>query len=208
MPCRFPLSGAVLAGGKSRRMGTDKRWVPVAGVPMVVRAIDALRPVADEVFVVGEAGHRGTPVPVFADLRRDHGPVAGIETALVTARHEFVIVVAVDHPWLSSAVLALLVDRLVAEPDRLSVILGTTSGPQPLIGAWRASARPALGHLLDSGERRAMSLIDHLPVDILAVADWVALDPEGKTATDLDTPEELHRASESSDDPPHERRPR
>lgn len=199
MSDRHSVSGAVLAGGNSRRMGTDKRWILVAGVPMLVRAVDALHTVADDVFVVGAAGKHEVPVPVITDRRSGQGPVAGIETALANARHPVVLVVAVDHPWLASPVLELLVERLVAAPTRMAAVLGTATGPQPLIAAWRATARHAVGRLLDGGERRAMSLIDRLPVEVVPVSDWLRLDPEGRTATDVDTPDELGHNDLSSD---------
>ncbi|MEX0953322.1 MAG: formate dehydrogenase accessory sulfurtransferase FdhD [Nitriliruptoraceae bacterium] len=183
------VTGAVLAGGASRRMGRDKRWVHVDGRPLLVRAVDALRGLCDEVLVVGSLGDhhddRLTDVTVVTDLRPGHGPLGGIETALHHASNDVVLLVAVDHPWLSSEVLRRLLDTLTGDPGAVVALLDTT---QPLVSAWRTSALSTVSDLLDDGERRATRLPEYLAV---AVADWRDLDPDGRTTRDVDTPEDL-----------------
>ncbi len=185
------VTGAVLAGGASRRMGRDKRWVHVDGRPLLVRAVDALRELCDEVVVVGSLGaqrdERLTGIGVVADRRPGHGPLGGIETALHHASSDVVVVVAVDHPWLSPAVLRTLLDALEADPAADVALLDPG---QPLVSAWRTAALAKVTGMLDAGERRATRLGEHLTV---ALADWRSLDPDGRTTLDVDTPEDLAR---------------
>lgn len=191
------VSGAVLAGGRSRRMGRDKRWVEVDGIPMLVRAVTAVRAVADHVQIVGGLDLVGdvpdeiADVLAIADLRAGQGPLGGIETALATAEHEVVVVVAVDHPWLNPAVLDLLVAQLGIEPEVDAAVLGSADGPQPLVAAYRRAALPTVRRLLDEGERRTMALLDNLAVAVVEREAWARLDPQGWTARDVDTPEDL-----------------
>jgi molybdenum cofactor guanylyltransferase len=188
------VSGAVLAGGSSRRMGTDKRHVTIDGVPLLVRAVEAVRAVADEVLIVGgpatTAGESDAVTRAIGDLRPGEGPLAGIEAALDAARHPWVLVVAVDHPWLSPAVLGLLLDRL-RRTDAQAVLLGTERGPQPLVGAYRRTARTAVSALLDTGERRATRLPEALGAVVVGPDEWLPLDEAGATAHDVDTPADL-----------------
>lgn len=191
-------SGAVLAGGLSRRMGRDKRRIEVEGVPLLRRAVDAARSVCREAVVVTAPG-RPVPaelacgVPVVEDLRADAGPLAGIEAALATARHDLVLVLAGDHPDASPTVLAALIRTLAATPSADAVALGTPAGPQPLVAAYRREALAVVSQLLDAGERRPTCLPDHLTVLSLAEADWRETDPQARTAFDVDTPEDLVR---------------
>lgn len=191
-------TGAVLAGGASRRMGRDKRVIEIDGIPMLRRAVEAVREVADEVLVV-TAPRRPMPAdlaagtPVVEDLRPDAGPLAGIEAALTAARHDLVLVLACDHPAASPAVLAALLGALEATPSADVVALGTPSGPQPLVAAYRRGALPTISRLLDEGERRPTCLGEHLTVLSLAESDWRERDPQGATAYDVDTPEDLVR---------------
>lgn len=192
------VSGAVLTGGASRRMGTDKRMVEVDGAPLLVRAVRAVRAVASEVLVVGGLG--GVPagalpdVRAVDDLRPGEGPLAGLEAALFAAHHPRVLVVAVDHPWLSADVLRLLVERVGGEGaagGHLAVMLGTDRGAQPLVAVYRREALATISALLDAGERRATALIDALPTHVVGSGEWRALDPAGDTARDVDTPADL-----------------
>ncbi len=212
-------TGAVLLGGGSRRMGTDKATLRVDDRTLTARAVEALHTALRRGASAREAGTpaagRGGPddrppillvgrdhapaldgdVLLLPDLRGDAGPLAGLETALVAARDRgaaTVLVVAVDHPWLQPAVLRHLVDRLDAAPDTCDgVVLGTARGPQPLIGAYRTRAAAAVGALLDTGERRLRRVADHRDVEVMAPADWRSTDPTGATAVDVDTPQEL-----------------
>jgi FdhD protein len=203
MEARQRVSGAVLAGGRSRRMGSDKRELPVGGVPLLARAVAAMQAVADDVqVVVGGGDDRralaalvadlpGPPPRWQPDLRPDQGPLAGIEAALATAAHDLVLVLAGDHPRAIPTVLRALVDLLRAHPGAAVAALGDARGPQPLVAAYRRAALPTVRSLLDAGERRATRLLDHLDAVVLERRDWHELDPDGATAMDLDTPEDV-----------------
>jgi FdhD protein len=206
-PAGQPM-GAVLLGGGSRRMRTDKAALRVDGTTLAARATDAVhraltasdtdRP---RILLVGRdrsPDPTADATSTMPDLRADAGPLAGLETALLDARRRAaaaVIVVAVDHPWMQPAVLRLMLERLDAAPEACdAVLLGTTRGPQPLIGAYRPRAADAIGALLDTGERRLLQVVDHLDVEVVTPADWRRADPSGATAVDVDTPDALEAA--------------
>lgn len=199
---RSRIGGAVLAGGRSRRMGSDKRAVRVEGQPLLARAVDVLALLSDDLQVVvsesadtdrvhGLLAERRSSdeVRLGVDLRSDGGPVAGLEAALAGTDRELLVVVATDHPNLSPAVLAELVRRLEASPDRDVAALVTDRGPQPLVAAYRRRALARVRALLDAGERRATAVLAAL--DPIHLDDWRELDPSGHTAQDVDTPADL-----------------
>lgn len=187
-------SGVVLAGGAGRRMGRDKRTIEVDGRPLLRRAIDALAAVCAEVLVVGSPRQPDVDLSgarsVF-DRRADAGPLAGLETGLIEARHDLVLVLAGDHPGARPAVLHELLARLRASPETDVVALGTERGPQPLVAAYRRDALGRITHLLDGGERRARTVVDVLTATVVAEPEWRSLDPDGATAVDVDTPTDL-----------------
>jgi FdhD protein len=207
-PARPSLAGAVLAGGRSRRMGRDKRTLPIQGQPLLSHAVAALAAVTDEVVVVAATADDpalaslAPPVRTVADLVPDQGPLGGLLTVLTTTAAEVVVVVPGDHPALAPAVLERLVDALVTDPAADAALLGTDErGPQPLVGAYRPRAAATVRRLLDEGERRARVLVDHLPHVVLAEAVWRELDPAGHTSTDLDTPEDAAAFARARSDP-------
>jgi len=108
--------GAVLAGGASRRMGTDKAALAVGGRSLLERAVAALRPHCAEVVVV--SARADTPTGAWrtvADERPGQGPLAGLETALAEAgRHgcEAAVVLAVDLPLVEAEAVGELLEFL------------------------------------------------------------------------------------------------
>jgi FdhD protein len=191
------VSGAVLAGGRSRRMGTDKRRLPVAGRPLLARAVAALQEVVGEVVVVTAPGDEAAVtdlvpgVRAIADLEPDRGPLGGLVTALRLADTDVVVVVPGDHPALAAPVLRALTEALLADAGLQAALLATDRGPQPLLGAYRRGAAGAVQGLLDRGERRARVLPEHLVTTTVPEVAWRALDSAGATATDLDTPADV-----------------
>jgi len=100
------FSGFVLAGGRSRRMGSNKALLPLAGRRLVDRAIDLLEPHVDETFVVGPPeSFPALHVPVRPDEIRQAGPLGGILTGLRHARFDRCLVLGVDLPFLTGEVL-------------------------------------------------------------------------------------------------------
>jgi molybdenum cofactor guanylyltransferase len=108
---RFDISGAILAGGASRRMGADKALLRLADQTLLERVIATVAHVVDDVIVIGDRPpYRRYGVPVVADDYPDAGSLGGIATALRHARHEYVLVVACDMPLLSVALLRAMAD--------------------------------------------------------------------------------------------------
>ncbi len=189
------VSGALLAGGGSRRMGRDKRHLDVQGRPLLARSASALAEVCAELTVITSSpqdrdasrhlvpGHRW-----LVDLRPGQGPLAGIETALRCAAHDLVLVLAGDHPAADPAVLGLLASRLARTPGAHAAVLVTDRGAQPLVAAYHRDALPQVSQLLDGGERRARALLDQLEVVAVLPEQWAALDTSGRTPIDLDAP--------------------
>jgi molybdopterin-guanine dinucleotide biosynthesis protein A len=96
------LLGAVLAGGSSSRMATDKADVVIGGATMLERVFAALSEVTDRVVVLGQdrSGYECWP-----DGSNVTGPLAGIATALTRMEEKRALVVAVDNPFVAVATL-------------------------------------------------------------------------------------------------------
>ncbi len=97
------LTGAVLAGGHSRRMGKDKAALVVNGQPLWLRQVGVLRAAgAATVGIVRRADQPPLPldegIPLWVDAVADAGPLAGLHAALTACRTDWVAVLAVDLP--------------------------------------------------------------------------------------------------------------
>ncbi len=211
------VDAIVLAGGASSRFGSDKLAASLDGRPLLHHALEAVGVVADRIVVVIGPEAPSPSVPqdlaarvVFArDAAAHGGPLAGLAAGLAAAvtpaadepprialvvggDARLALVVGGDMPALVPAVLRLLVERLAAEPALDAMTLAAPR-PAPLPAAVRPDAvLVAVDAILASGGRR--SLLAPLGIvrsATLAAEEWRALDPEGDTLRDIDTPADL-----------------
>lgn len=183
-----PFSAAVLAGGRSTRMGTDKAFIEVDGRPLVAVVAGVLDVAgADEVFVVGGDPTRiaGLGLAHVPDDRPGAGPLAATETALARARHDVVMVVACDLPDLGPRTIIEILAGLEIGAGRPDVAVPVVDGRrQYLCSAYRRSARERLTPLINRGIT-AM----HEAFEVLEVTEVVPSRPS--TLRDVDTPAQL-----------------
>lgn len=172
--------GVLVAGGRGRRLGlgVPKALVTVGGRTLLERALATLGAVCDEVVVAAPAS---LELPVDAAVRAfdpsgAEGPLAGVVAGLGARPHQTAIVLGVDFPFMRSAVLATLLDRL-AEAAALMPAPGGV--PQPLAAACGSAAQAGLAAALANGERsitRAMLALPARLVDADTLAAW-GIDP-------------------------------
>jgi molybdopterin-guanine dinucleotide biosynthesis protein A len=186
-------SGIVLAGGASRRMGRDKRLLPIDGEPMLRRVVRSIASISDEVIVVTAPGRPlpegvldGLDARVVSDGRSEAGPLAGLEAGLRACRTDLAIVVAADMPWIDPGLLAGLLVRL-ADADADAVAVAGDRGPEPLLAAYRCGpVLASVTRLLDAGERRMAALLGALRVETIS-------DAGGRSAVNVNEPADLAR---------------
>lgn len=187
------LSGLVLAGGASRRMGTDKALIEVGGETLAARAVRTLRALCSEVLVASGDGVRlpGVGDRQVADVLPGAGPLAGVVAGLDAAAHDLVAVTAVDLPYASSAVLRLLACAGSGEP---AVVPRVDGRLQPLHAVYARSAAGPLRAFLESGERSVTAAVRALAPRVVEAPEWARADPTGRFARNVNTPADLSGA--------------
>ena len=151
------MTGIVLAGGKSRRMGTDKAQLAWEEGTLLSAAVGKLEGLCREIIVVG--AKRGLPYPVVwtADRVVGAGPLAGLEAGLDAASFDATLVLACDMPLVSAAFL----QTLSASAAAADVVLPWHAGGYEPLCAWyrRSACLPVVKQLLQAGEARMQSLL-------------------------------------------------
>jgi molybdopterin-guanine dinucleotide biosynthesis protein A len=189
----MPWDAAILAGGQARRLdGRDKGALPVAGVRVIDRQLEALRPLTSRIVIVGGPPDRygDVGVPVVPDLLPDVGPLGGLYTALHGAS-ERIIVLACDLPFVSSPFLRYLLE---AGRDADVTVPRTTAGLHPLCAAYAAGAAPLIRRLIDEGVRRVQEALGSLRLHVVEGAALAAHDPDGRLLHNINTPDDYARA--------------
>jgi molybdopterin-guanine dinucleotide biosynthesis protein A len=132
------ITGFVLAGGKSSRMGQDKALLELAGRTLLERAMALVRSVTPEVWIVGSSTkfeHFGT---VVEDAHTNRGPLGGIHAALRSTRSELNLLLAVDLPFVEAPFLAYLA-KTARESDAMVTVVRDSGHWQPLCAVYRRS---------------------------------------------------------------------
>ena len=159
------LTGLLLAGGRSRRFGSDKALAEIDGVSLIARSYAALAPLCTEVLVGVGPDERVYPLPgparIVTDGVPDAGPLAGLAAGLAALRTPWLLVIACDLPFVTLGVL-----RSVAEARRgdLDAVVGSTPDgrSQPLCACYSHSVLPAIRSQLENGDYALYKLLTRL----------------------------------------------
>lgn len=187
------VSGAVLAGGQSRRMGRDKSLLELDGTPMIERVLDRLAYVSDDLLVITNTPEKyawlAERVRFAHDLGGEGwGPLAGIGAALVAARHEAVVVVATDMPFLNTELLAYLARQ--ADDADVVVPVIEEDRPETMHAVYRTSCLPAIKRRLEAQELKITGFFDDMRVREVPAEELRRFDPGLTSFLNANTPEQ------------------
>lgn len=185
VPSPWDVGGILLAGGASRRMGHSKLFLPVDGVPLIVRAYRALAAVSADVKVIGAPEDavallqqwEGQDVgdKCFPDEDAGEGPLAGLLTGLRRTSQPVAFCLAADLPFVDGEALRALVDAARwhvdaftegLEPPERGFVLSEDEKLQPLAALYPVRRALAKGEgLWDEGGRAMHEFIRRLGVE-------------------------------------------
>ena len=198
------VSGAMLAGGQSSRMGMDKASIVLVpgGLRLGDLVLARLGNVADDVMVVApeREGYERFAGRLVDERHPGAGGLGGIASALHAARHEWCLVVGCDLPFLSSAVLRRMVELA---GDHVDVIIPRLPGEsrqggrmvmQTLTAVYSRRCLPPIERQLAAGEGQIVRFFPEVAVQTIDVDDLRRFDPGLRSFVGLNTPEALARA--------------
>lgn len=162
------ITGIILAGGKSQRMGKDKALLPFRGKTFLEHIIDALKPLVNNILIVSD--HK--KYDVFGETRVDDliknaGPLAGLYSGLYHSKTEDNIIVSCDVPLIDITILERLIDENNSSWDVVQLQSGDKT--MPLIARYKKKCMDACLKSLQSGERRLQAFVDQQKTKTLLV---------------------------------------
>jgi molybdopterin-guanine dinucleotide biosynthesis protein A len=197
------VSIAILAGGMSKRLGTDKALVRLTeeDLPLLGLVIECVRPISDDVFVVSSprVEYEQFGVAIRPDLYPDTGVLGGIASALRHARHDACLVVSCDHPFLNRA----LLEEMISAPGEWDVLVPVLPGEsrqggrtvkQTLHAIYGKPCLPAIEQKLGEGRLQIVGFFDEVRVAEIELNAILALDPDLRSFFSVNTPEALEIA--------------
>ena len=190
------LTLAILAGGKSQRMGRDKSLIPFLGEPLISRVIARLAGLASEVIIIAPKKEEflSYGYKIYEDIIPGRGSLGGLYTSLASATYGEVAVVGCDMPFVNDSLLSYQQKILISDNYDL-VVPSSPRGLEPLHSVYRKSTCfPVVKEAMDLGEQRLISWYPRVNIRTLTQAEILPFDQQGLVFLNINTPVELATA--------------
>ena len=187
------LTVAILAGGQSSRMGTDKSFVLFQGRPMIEIVRELVMDLGDELILITNKpdAYAYLGLPMFGDVYPDHGSLGGIFTAVYYAAQPYTLVVACDMPWLNRLLLAHMISlRHTADV----VVPRWQKYPEPLHAIYSKACLASIEANLKAQRLKIAGFFDQVEVHFVEREIIERFDPDGRSFANVNTPNDLHGA--------------
>lgn len=186
---RTELSGFVLAGGKSSRMGTDKALLLFEDETLLRRAIRLMRPFCSLISVSGNnPEYMMYNLPIVPDVYPECGPLGGIHSCLEHSSADWNLIVGVDLPFLNEELITFLLENTAGFD---CVIPRSLTGIEPLAGLYNRRILPEVTTQIQLGDLKLIHLLEKLNVNFLDCSRLIEKFP--RLFTNLNHPEDYNR---------------
>ena len=205
----LPVTGVILAGGKSRRMGENKALMQLGEDSLIGHVTRRMRLITDELLLItnSPADYAHLDLPMRGDIVPNTGALGGIYTGLSDASHDAVLCVACDSPFLEPELLTYLVSVL-GEYDAVMPYTCEEIGVrnpsysdaaritlQTLCAVYSKRCLPIIEQMLQESELRVHALHERGDIKCISPEVWQRFDPDGMSFFNINTPEDFDRAN-------------
>ncbi|MCD6293178.1 MAG: molybdenum cofactor guanylyltransferase [Deltaproteobacteria bacterium] len=189
----FPLSGAVLAGGRARRLdGLDKTLLHLGRESLLSRTLGILNSFCRETLISSNTLQQHPQGRIVPDLKLGQGPLGAIYSCLQASNNPYLQIVAGDMPFISAPGLI----KLWREREGFDVIIPQTpDGLQPLAALYKQSCIPHIAAQLEENNFKIRRFFSDVKVKIIICSDFPDIYPD-HTFLNINSPKDLQKARE------------
>ncbi len=181
----------ILAGGESKRMGQDKATMMFDGEPLLHRAIRQLNPLFEQILISVRKPIKGCILPQLCDDTEAKAPIVGVHRALQEVKTNWVFVLAVDMPFVSTD---LIIGLASLRAKQQAIVPIVSAHLQPLCAYYAKSCAALMQAHIDAEQRSLRRLIGCLERSIVPQGVWEAFDPDALHFLDIDCLNDLEQA--------------
>jgi len=185
------ITGIVLAGGKSKRMGTDKAFLPIGDETLFEIMIDKMLRLFNEVIaVVAEPSlykKYSQKIIIKKDIIAEKGPLGGLYTGLLSSNNEYTFVIACDMPFLNEQLLLQMIKNIA---DSEAIIPEFKGRLHPLFGLYAKSCAPTAQDQISKGNLKMRDFLGKVKTKFVIESEIKEFDPEGLSFININTFEE------------------
>ncbi|MCQ3930045.1 MAG: molybdenum cofactor guanylyltransferase [Chloroflexi bacterium] len=189
------LTLAIMAGGKSSRMGTDKSFVTLLGKPLIEHLLDRLADLGEDerILVTNRPDdYAALGLPMLTDVLPDKGSLGGIYTAITYSQSEYTLVIACDMPFANPALLKYMIGLCDGSYD--VIVPRVDNYPEGLHAIYSQACLAPIRKRLDADQLKVMGFYSDVRVRYLDEAEYHSFDPKGLSFFNVNTPQELEEA--------------
>ena len=165
------ITGVILAGGQSRRMGFNKAQAEMHGESMLIRMIDKLKEITQTIVVSsGNVSYPNIPYPQIPDEFPQCGPLGGIYSVLKASSTSLNLVVSCDIPLVSISLLKYIVDNATNSDSLITVPVDHEDQLQMMCAVYRKEILPFLEQQIVSHAFKMKNLLDLVSVNYINIS--------------------------------------
>ncbi|WP_346862216.1 molybdenum cofactor guanylyltransferase [uncultured Draconibacterium sp.] len=181
------ITAIILAGGKSKRMGTDKALLQLDGISLLERSISLCKKLCDTIIISSNnKAHQKFGFPLVPDEFKNCGPIGGIYSCLKKSESEWNFIISVDSAFVEADFVSYL---MAAIEDVDTIVPYGSKGTEPLIALYNKKCLPAFEEKIRTGDYRMQNLITSLNTKKIDAQSWIEKHPD--LFRNLNRPEDI-----------------
>ena len=190
LECVTKISGIILSGGKSSRMGKNKAFIEIDGVPIIQRIHTLFKSLFSETVIVTNEVElfRNLEAKIYRDLIPNQGALGGLYTGIYYSSLSHAFCVACDMPFLKSSVIRYLIHKMEGYDV---VVPRTEDGLEPLHAIYSKNCLDPIRKILEHKQFKVLDFYPMVKVNIVEESEFRSLDPARESFLNVNTPEEL-----------------
>jgi len=155
------ITGIILAGGKSSRMGSEKGFINLNARPFIVHILEAIKPLINDIIIVSDNevydkfGHQRVN-----DIIKNYGPIAGLYSGLKSSRTQYNLVLSCDVPLIRTFILERLIQEFDSDYDMVQ--LQSENKSMPLIAIYKTHCLDTFESQINKKEKRLRVAVEQL----------------------------------------------
>jgi len=191
----YSLTGIILSGGKSVRMGRDKAFIEIDGIPIIQRIYDIFQKIFTEIIIVTNQKefYSGFKAKIVSDLIINNGALGGLYTGLFFSSNPYSFCVACDMPFLNES----MIQYLIKQANGYDVIVPRTEdGLQPLHAVYSKNCLEPIKIIIGMGKYKIIDFYPFVKTKIIEESEFISLDINlnlmRESFVNINTPGELN----------------
>jgi molybdopterin-guanine dinucleotide biosynthesis protein A len=191
----YSLTGIILSGGKSVRMGRDKAFIEIDGIPIIQRIYDIFQKIFTEIIIVTNQKefYSGFKAKIVSDLIINNGALGGLYTGLFFSSNPYSFCVACDMPFLKES----MIQYLIKQANEYDVIVPRTEdGLQPLHAVYSKNCLESIKNIIGIGKYKITDFYPLVKTKIIEESEFISLDINlnlmRESFVNINTPGELN----------------